>query len=188
MTTPNPRGLLAAPRQLAAWALIGYAGLHLFIAFLNWVAPRQFQTFAERSASACGTLTSLVELALPVVAVLIATWGDAPVAQARLIATIALVEYVVVLFLGALTFLIGLAGFVNVNGLDVLGYLLLGLGRLGLALIAGLVAYQTWTRLGGSLAALTRPSTPWPPSEPPASGPTYGGPPASGPTYGGPAA
>ena len=175
MTTPNPRGLLAAPRQLAAWALIGYAGLHLFIAFLDWVAPEQYQTFANRSAMATGVFTSLVELAMPVVAVLIAAWGDAPVAQARLIATVALVEYAVVLFFGALSFLIGLGGFVNVNGLDVLGYLLLGLGRLGLALIAGLVAYQTWTRLGGSLAALTRPSAPWPPSGPPA-GPTVGGP------------
>jgi hypothetical protein len=188
MTTPNPRGLLAAPRQLAAWALIGYAGLHLFIAFLDWIAPRQFQTFAERSAIATGTFTALVELALPVVAVLVAAWGDTPVAQARLIALIALVEYVVVLFFGALTFLIGLGGFVNVNGLDVLGYLLLGLGRLGLALVAGLVTYQTWTRLGGSLSALTRPAAPWPPSGPPAGGPPYGTPPTSGPTYGGPTA
>jgi hypothetical protein len=171
MTTPTPRGLLAAPRQLAAWALLGYAGLHLFVAFLDWVGPERFQTFANRSAVASGAFTSLVELAMPVVAVLIAAWGT-PVSSARLIGTVALVEYAVALFLGAITFLIGLGGLENVNGLDVLGYLFLGLGRLALAVVAGLVTYQTWTRLGGSLAALSRPSYPAPPSSPmPPSGP-----------------
>jgi hypothetical protein len=178
MTTPTPRGLLAAPRQLAAWALLGYAGLHLFVTFLDWITPRQYQTFASRSAIANGAFTALVELALPVAAVLIATWGDAPVRNARLIAILALIEYAVVLFFGALSFLIGLGGFVNVTGLDVLGYLLLGLGRLALAALAGLVAYATWTRLGGSFAALTRPATPtqpgtpMPPAPMPPSGPT----------------
>jgi len=171
MTTPTPRGLLAAPRQLAAWALVGYAGVHLFVAFLDWVGPERFQTFANRSAVVSGAFTSLVELAMPVVAVLIAAWGNAPVPNARLIATVALVEYAVVLFLGAITFLIGLGGLENVNGLDVLGYLLLGLGRLALAVVAGLVTYQAWTRLGGSLAALTRPSSPVSPGPMPPSGP-----------------
>jgi hypothetical protein len=93
------------------------------------------------------------------------------VPNARLIATVALVEYAVVLFLGAITFLIGLGGLENVNGLDVLGYLLLGLGRLALAVVAGLVTYHAWTRLGGSLAALTRPSSPVSPGPMPPSGP-----------------
>lgn len=166
MTTPTPRGLLAAPRQLAAWALVGYAGLHLFVTFLDWVGPDRFQTFAARSAVAAGNFTSLVELAMPVVAVLIAVWGNDPVANARLVAMIALAEYAVALFFGAITFLIGLGGFVNVTGLDVLGYLLLGLGRLALGALGGLVTYQAWTRLGGSLGALGRPSYPTPPSGP----------------------
>jgi hypothetical protein len=175
MTTPTPRGLLAAPRQLAAWALLGYAGLHLFVAFLEWVGPERYQTFGARSAAATGTFTSLVELAMPVVAVLIAVWGTTPLPSARLIATVALVEYAVALFFGAITFLIGLGGLQNVNGLDVLGYLFLGLGRLALAVVAALVTYQAWTRLGGSFAALGRPTSPVPPSSvPPSSAPPSG--------------
>ena len=165
MTTPTPR-LLGAPRQLAAFALVGYAGLYLFLTFLNWVVPEAFGTFASRSAAASRDFTSLVVIALPVLAVLLAAAIDPPVPAARLIATIAVIEYVVLLFFGALTFLIGLGGLGGADGVDVISYLLLGLGQLGLAAVAGLVAYQAWTRLGGSLAALARPSAPVPPAGP----------------------
>ena len=167
MTTPNPaRALLADPRQLAAWALVGYAGLHLAFAFLHWLVPGGFSTFGMRSAGS--SFTSLVELALPVVAVLLATAVAPPVAQAKLITTVAVIEYAAILFFGTITLLIGLGSMGGVDGLNVLTYLVLGLGRLGLAAVAGLVTYQAWSRLGGSLAALTRPSTP----VPPATGPT----------------
>jgi hypothetical protein len=165
MTTPNPaRALLAEPRQLAAWALVGYAGLHLVFAFLRWLVPGEFTTFAGRSAIASGGFTALVELALPVLAVLLAAAIAPPVRHAKLIATVAVVEYAVLLFLGVITFLIGLGGFSGADGLDVLTYVVLGLGRLVLAAIAGLVTYQTWARLGGSFAALSRPRTPAPPA------------------------
>jgi hypothetical protein len=165
MTTPNlGRGLLAAPRQLAAWALVGYAGLHLVLAFLRWLLPGDSTTFAQRSAIATDTFTALVELALPVLAVLLAAAIAPPVPQAKLIVTVAVVEYAVLLFFGVITFLIGLGGLGGADGLDVLSYLLLGLGRIVLAGIAGLVTYQAWARLGGSFAALSRPSTPTPPA------------------------
>jgi hypothetical protein len=152
MTTPNPtRALPAEPRQLAAWALVGYAGLHLVFAFFSWVLP-DGATLGVRSVDA--GFTSLAEIALPVLAVLIAT-GVHP--QAKLIATVALLEYVVILLFGVLTLLIGLGvyGGSPRGGYNALVFFVLGLGRLALAAIAGLVVYQAWTRLGGSLAGLT---------------------------------
>lgn len=175
MTTPHPvQALLAAPRRLAAWVLVGYSGLHLALVFLRWIVPADFTTFGTRSASAATGFTALVELAMPLLAVLLigSEVGRTGVTsssqtQAKLIATVALIEYAAILFFGAVTYLIGLgADFGPRDGLALLSYLLLTLGRLVLAAGAGLVTYQAWTRLGGSLAALTRPSTPAPPTGP----------------------
>ena len=71
MTTPSSaRGWTAQPRLLAAWALVGYAGLHLAFAFFDWLLPGD-GNLADRSAGA--GFTNLVVLAMPVVAVLLAT-------------------------------------------------------------------------------------------------------------------
>jgi len=163
MTTPN---LLAAPRQLAAWALVGYTGLYLLVVFLRWVVPTDFTTFGTRSAVTSTQFTALVELALPLLAVLLATAISPALPQAKLIAMVAVIEYAVILLLGVITFLIGLgaADFDPRDGVATLAYVLLGLGRIVLAVIAGLVAYQAWNRAGGSLASLTRPRTPAPPA------------------------
>ena len=171
MTTPNPaRALVAEPRQLAAWALVGYAGLYLVISFLRWLVPHDVISFPVRSQAA--GFTSLVEIALPVLAVLIATAFGSAVSQAKLIATVAVIEYAAIVFFGVITFLIGLGGFGGpfggASGVDVLDYLVLGLGRLGLAAVAGFVTFQAWTRLGGSLNTLTRSSSATPPPAPPA--------------------
>jgi hypothetical protein len=171
MTTPNPaRALMAEPRQLAAWALVGYAGLYLVISFLRWLVPHDVITFPVRSQVA--GFTSLVEMALPVLAVLLATAFGSAVSQAKLITTVAVIEYAAILFFGVITFLIGLGGFGGpfggASGVDVLDYLVLGVGRLGLAAVAGFVTFQAWTRLGGSLNTLTRSSSATPPPAPPA--------------------
>jgi hypothetical protein len=154
MTTPSSaRTLLAAPRQLAAWALVGYAALYLMFTFFGWVLPGA--SFAFRSANAGYGFTALPELALPVLAVLLATAVEPPLRLANLISMVALLEYAVILLLGLITLLIGLGSFGDRSddrvGYDVMSYFLLGVGRLGLAAIAGLVVYRAWVRLGGSL-------------------------------------
>lgn len=139
------------PRQLAAWALVGYAGLYLVFTFFGWLLPGG--TFAGRSAGA--GFTALPELALPVLAVLLATAVEPPLRAAKVITTVALLEYVVVLLFGLLTLLIGLGAFGDRSGarvgFDVTSYFVLGLGRLGLAAVAGFVVYRLWVNLGGSL-------------------------------------
>lgn len=139
------------PRQLAAWALVGYAGLFLVFTFFGWLLPGG--SFAGRSAGA--GFTSLPELALPVLAVLLATAVEPTLRAATLITAVALLEYAVVLLFGVITLLIGLGAFGDRSGprvgFDVTSYFVLGLGRLGLAAVAGFVVYRIWVSLGGSL-------------------------------------
>jgi hypothetical protein len=164
--SPNlARTVLGAPRLFAAWALVGYAGLGLVFAFFDWVLP-DGGSFDRRSAGA--GFTALVELALPLVGALLATGaGLAPaLPQARRIAGVAVAEYAAAVVLGALTWLIGLGslGGDTANAtFDGLAYVLLGLGRLALAALAGAVVYQAWVRLGGALPVKVVRATP-PPS------------------------
>jgi hypothetical protein len=147
------KAVLAEPRRFAAWGLTSYTGLYLVFAFFGWVLP-DGGSFGARSAGA--GFTALVELALPLIAVLLATGAGltGAVPRARVIAGVALVEYAVAVVLGTLTWLIGLGsvGGHNARGaFDAMSYVLLGLGRIGLATLAGLVVYSAWVRLGGVL-------------------------------------
>ena len=171
MTTPSTaRGWTAAPRQLAAWALVGYAGLYLAFAFFDWLLPGD-GTIAERSAGA--GFTNLVVLAMPVVAVLLAIQLQPTLPRAKTIVAVALVEYAAILLFGLFALLIGVGAIAdgpygNANRVfDALGYFVLGAGRLALAAVAALVAYQAFTRLGGALPVgikwQTSGSTPPPP-------------------------
>jgi hypothetical protein len=155
MTTPSSaRGWSASPRMLAAWALVGYAGLYLVFAFFDWMLPGDGD-LADRSAGA--GFTNLAVLAMPVVAVLLATQVQPTLARAKTIIAVALVEYAAILLFGVFALLIGVGAisdgpFGSANRtFDVLGYFVLGAGRLALAAVAGLVAYQAFTRLGGAL-------------------------------------
>src|SRR5262245_37627662 len=168
MTTPsNARAMIANPRSLAAWGLVGYAGLHLFFAFFDWVLPGN-GTLSARSAGA--SFDTLVEMAMPVVAVLLATQVQPMLSAAKTIATIALVEYAVIVVLGLLTLLIGVGAVADARvssanqSFDVLAYFVLGLGRLVLAAVAGLVSYQAFTRLGGTISMPGSRSTTTPPA------------------------
>ena len=158
MSFPSPAGgsafnrILASPRALAAWALLGYAALSLFFAFFHWLLPGGL--FSVRSANA--GFRGLILIALPVLAVLLAAYVTPELPGARLVALVAMVEYLAILFFGLITLLIGLgAVFDSVNsfsdffnGLD---YLVMGLAALVLAAIASYVSFRAYTKLGGRL-------------------------------------
>jgi hypothetical protein len=153
MTTPlSARGWAAAPRLLAAWALVGYAGVHLVFAFFDWLLPGD-GTIAGRSAGA--GFTNLVVLAMPIVAVLLAVHVQPTLSQAKVITAVAVVEYAAILVFGLAALLIGVGAvgdgpYGNANrAFDSLGYFVLGAGRLALAAVAGLVSYQAFARSGG---------------------------------------
>jgi hypothetical protein len=161
MINPSPTGgptlnqALASPRSLAAWGLLGYAALFLFFTFLIWLFGGG--TFSGRSNTA--DFRNLVIIALPVAAVLLATYVTPEVPMAKLIALVAMVEYLTILFFGLITLLIGLGvAFDSVNSfgdaLVALRYLVLGIADLILAAIAGYVSFRAYTKLGGTLPSM----------------------------------
>ena len=165
MTTP-----FGSPRALAAWALVGYAALHLFFAFFDWLLP-DGGSFTGRSANA--GFTNLFVMAMPVVAVLLAVHVAPVLSHAKLIAAVALVEYAASLVFGVFALLIGVGAVVDgrINNsnhaFDALAYFVMGAAALALIAVAGWVTYQAFVRLGGSLpVSVSR--TPAPPPPPPA--------------------
>jgi hypothetical protein len=173
MTNPSvPSGVsraLGSPRTLAAWALVGFAALHLVFTFLIWITPGG-GSVSGGAASAFGEFTNLVIMAMPVLAVVLAAYLTPPVAGARLITVVALIEYAVALLFGALTFLIGLgAAFDGVNnaedGMRALQYLVQGIATLALVAVAAYVVFRAFTSLGGRLpVGRTTPVAPPPPA------------------------
>jgi hypothetical protein len=162
MSFPSPTGgsamsrTLGSPRALAAWALLGYAALALFFAFFLWLLPNG-GTFSDRSAHA--GFRDLILIALPVLAVLLAAYVTPELPLARLMALVAMIEYLAILFFGLITLLIGLgAVFDHVDTVGgffgALAYLFLGLGALILAAIASYVCFRAYTRLGGRLPSM----------------------------------
>jgi hypothetical protein len=164
MTTP-----FGSPRALAAWALVGYAALHLFFAFFDWLLPGD-GTFTGRSAIA--GFTNLFVMAMPVVAVLLAVHVAPVLSHAKLIAAVALVEYALSLVFGVFALLIGVGAVVDgpINNsndaFDALAYFVMGAAALALIAVAGWATYQAFVRLGGSLPVPVN-RTPAPPPPPP---------------------
>ena len=146
---------LGSPRTLAAWALVGYAGLHLAFTFLVWVAPGS-GSVSGGAAAAYGEFTSLVIMAMPVLAVVLAAYVTPPVPGARLITIVALIEYAVSLLFGLLTFLIGLGAVFDgigdaEDGIRALQYLVMGFATFALIAVAAYVVLRAFTGLGGRL-------------------------------------
>lgn len=165
MNTPTTGNAVKELRPLFAWALVGYIALHLLFAFLIWIAPTG-GTFASRSRFA--DFVTLFTIALPLLAVLIATQIDPVLAAAKFIAGIALIEYAVAAVFGVLTFLIGLGYvFTSVNSagsaLGAFRYLVMGALELGILTLAGYAVLRVFQSLGGrvpDLSALRTPSRP----------------------------
>lgn len=166
MTNPFNRATLSSPRALAAWTLVGYAALALVFAFFNWILPGD-GSFSGRSAGA--GFDDLVVMAMPVLAVLLAAHVTPAVTGAKLIATVALIEYAFALFFGFVTLLIGLGavfdGVDTVNDVfDALAYLIMGAAGLILIAIAAFVVLRTFTGLGGRIpVGAPKPGSPVPP-------------------------
>jgi len=130
--------MTTSPRYLAAWALLAYAGVFLVFEFFELILPGG--SFSDRARG--GDFRSLFIAAMPILAVLLAYWVSPALRGARLIATIALVEYAIALFFGLLTWLVGLAPeFTGIHdahaGLGALRYLVQGALELALITIAG---------------------------------------------------
>jgi hypothetical protein len=158
MTNPNPFSsgslgrIVAAPRALAAWALVAYTALFLFFAFFSWLVGGG--SFTGRSASS--GFRSLFELGMPVLAAVLATYITPPLPGAKLITIIALAEYAFALFFGIITLLIGLGavlGHVNntADSFNALQYLVMGIAGLALITVAAYITVRAYQSVGGRL-------------------------------------
>ncbi|MEV4410654.1 hypothetical protein [Catellatospora sp. NPDC049609] len=160
MTTPVTTGAAQSVkplRLLFALALLGYTALHLGFKLLIWIIPAMGTTLVSRSQSA-GFLDLFV-MSFPLVAVLIATHVAPPLPAAKLLTVVALVEYAVSVFFGAITFLIGLGGLGYVDTfpetVDAFGHIVLTVARLGLVALAGYAVLRVFLALGGRISLPT---------------------------------
>ncbi|BCJ73980.1 hypothetical protein CS0771_35240 [Catellatospora sp. IY07-71] len=166
MTTPVTTGAgqsLQPLRLMFSLALLGYAALHLGFQLLTWIIPAMGTTLVSRSLNA--DFLDLLVLSFPLVAVLIATHLAPQLAAAKVLSLVALVEYAVAVFFGAIAFLIGLGGFGWVDtfpeAVQALGHMVLTVARLGLVALAGYAVLRVFLALGGRItvpAALKSPT------------------------------
>jgi hypothetical protein len=172
MTTPSvpssPGSAVGALRTLFAWALLGYVALQLFFEFFLWIVPARGTSLAARSFSA--GFVGLYTIALPLLAVLIASQISPMLTQAKLMAAIAVLEYLAAVLFGALAYLLGIIqAFDYVDGargaLMALRYLVMDAAELAIAALAGYAVLRVFLALGGTLPEFgARPKSP---AEPP---------------------
>jgi hypothetical protein len=152
---------IASLRWLAAYAMLGYAGLTLLFTFFDWLIPSgSDDSLLRRSHDA--DFINVFTMALPVLAVLVAAYVVPVLPSAKLVATIALAEYGVAVAFGGLALVLGLsvafegipdAGAMYALGrsIDALAYLVVGLAGIGLTGVFGYVTLRAFDALGGRL-------------------------------------
>ncbi|SDY72287.1 hypothetical protein SAMN05444365_103253 [Micromonospora pattaloongensis] len=131
-------------RELAALVLLGANAVFMFVALLRLLfSDTEFTApFTLRAAGSFDGFVSLTTIALPIVAVLLATHVRPAVRRAKLITLIALVEYAVAAFFGVLFgVLIGLVALMERSVW--LGFLTL-LVRLAWLAVLGVAAYAVF--------------------------------------------
>ncbi|MEH1128610.1 hypothetical protein [Micromonospora sp. CPCC 206061] len=104
-TDGTPASKLTKPlRELAALVLLGATAVFLFVALLDLMIPVDFDDndFTSRSSRSFGGFINLTTIGLPLLAVLLANHIHPPVARAKLITLVALIEYAVAAFFGVI--------------------------------------------------------------------------------------
>ncbi|MFY1673069.1 hypothetical protein ACN27G_24410 [Plantactinospora sp. WMMB334] len=136
-------------RELIALVLVGANALFLFgglieLFFGGW----ENSDFGDRSLSLFYAFAGLEQIALPVLAVLLATHLQPVVGHARLITLVALVEYGVSLLLGVITLLAGIFGLLaETQFRQAFTRTLVFGGMFLMLLVAAFVVFRVWRLL-----------------------------------------
>ncbi|MFI7659602.1 hypothetical protein ACIBTW_12030 [Micromonospora parva] len=139
------RQLTKPLRELAALALLGANAVFLFVGLLRLVAPNDYSSFTDRAGSAFYAFVGVEAVALPVLAVLLATHISPVLAKAKLITQAALIEYAVSALFGTLTMLIWTVGrLAEAEVLDALLGVLTRFAWMVIFAIAAWVVYTIW--------------------------------------------
>ncbi|MFC3504521.1 hypothetical protein ACFOOK_26630 [Micromonospora krabiensis] len=139
------RQLTKPLRELAALVLLGANAVLLFVGLLRLLTPTDYGSFTGRAGDAYFAFVGLEAVALPVLAVLLATHLQPVVPKAKLITQVALAEYAASALFGALTFLIWTVGrLAEGELLEVLLGLLTRLAWLAIFAVAAYVVFTIW--------------------------------------------
>ncbi|PYC75766.1 hypothetical protein C7C45_03060 [Micromonospora arborensis] len=137
------RQLTKPLRELAALALLGANAVFLFVGLLRLITPSG--SFTAGAGGAFGAFIGVEAVALPLLAVLLATHISPVVPKAKLITQVALGEYAVSAVFGMLTMLIWTVGrLADVEVLDALLGLLSRFAWLVIFAVAAWVVYTVW--------------------------------------------
>ncbi|GAB4105782.1 hypothetical protein GCM10028790_48010 [Micromonospora taraxaci] len=139
------RQLTKPLRELAALALLGANAVFLFVGLLRLIAPNDYSSFTDRAGSAFYSFIGVEAVALPLLAVLLATHISPVLPKAKLITQVALVEYAVSAFFGTLTMLIWTVGrLAQAEILDALLGVLTRFAWMVVFAVAAWVVYTVW--------------------------------------------
>ncbi|MEV5690551.1 hypothetical protein [Micromonospora globbae] len=142
------RQLTKPLRELAALAFLGANAVLLFVGLIRLLTPTEYSTFGDRAGGAFGAFMGIEAVVLPVLAVLLATHIEPVLGRARTITQVALIEYAVSAFFGALTFLIWTVGeLAEGEVLEALLGLLTRLAWIAIFAVAAYVVYRLWRTL-----------------------------------------
>ncbi|MEV4757495.1 hypothetical protein AB0J86_20595 [Micromonospora sp. NPDC049559] len=134
-------------RELAALVLVGANALLLFVAFIDFLVPHS-DTFRGRAGNAFFGFVGIEAIALPLLAVLLATHIRPPVARAKLITQAALAEYAFSAVFGVIALLGWLiAALVDVAIRDAFFGLLTRVAYLAIFAVAAYAVFLVWRKL-----------------------------------------
>ncbi|WP_018348030.1 hypothetical protein [Longispora albida] len=158
-------------RQIAALVLLAVAGLHLLLGVFGLLVVTEgwADTFTSRAFSGFGDFVSLLVIALPFVAVLIATHVKPVTENAKVVTLVALIEYAVALLFGLITLVLGTIHALDVSGSysevtgttvgDTLSVIYQVFGRLASLALLGFAAFLVF-RVYSGVYVVPKPAAP----------------------------
>ncbi|TDD90202.1 hypothetical protein [Actinomadura rubrisoli] len=135
-------------REPAAWVLLAAAGVHLLAGIILLLGGDGSFTFRALNETGDGVFTQFAVVAMLVLAVLLAAWGDAPSPQARTITMGALGVLGGIALFGVISWLAGmLAGSEVAPALTKLAFFLEGAGKLAVVGVGGWFVFTVFQRM-----------------------------------------
>ncbi|MEU5949505.1 hypothetical protein ABZ793_28650 [Micromonospora sp. NPDC047465] len=135
-------------RELAALVLLGANAVFLFVGLIRLLTPAEYVPFASRAGNGFPAFVGIDTVALPLLAVLLATHVRPPAPKAKLITQVALGEYAFSALFGVLTFLVWTLELLSQGEvLDAFLGLLSRVAWLGLLAFAAFVVFKIWRTL-----------------------------------------
>ncbi|MEU5783609.1 hypothetical protein [Micromonospora lupini] len=139
------RQLTKPLRELGALALLGANAVFLFVGLLRLVSPNDYRGFTDRAGDQFFSFIGVEAVALPLLAVLLATHVAPVLPKAKLITQVALGEYAFSAVLGTLTMLVWTVGrLVEAEILDALLGILTRFAWLVIFAVAAWVVFTIW--------------------------------------------